>query len=920
DLETICLKAIEKDPDRRYQTAGAFAEDLRRYVNRYAISAKRIGPLGRLAKFARRHKLPVAAAAAVLVMASIAGMLLWKWRTAEKVARGQRQQRQELQRQVEAERYLWEAQRLHAGGRYNDAVSKIELALQRRPALLEARLLHARLLVEMDRGAEAAAELEPLATENPDEGAVHYLLARLYRDADPRKADHHRRLAEKLLPETADACHLRAIAAGTLKETVRWLSEGLELHPRHYPSLRARAFTYYALRDYAKMETDAGSLILLRPEDPLGHALRAVARRESGRLEDALRDHDRAIQLAADDPELYAQRRETHLRKADFERALADARRCVELRPEQPTYRYHVFAELAALGRYEAAKEEYEKIAADGPQAEERFFTWATEYVFDALATGHQVSLPEETFGGHMLAGMHRTIDYYNRLAAKARRAVAEGFNASWSPDGSELAYGRGRPGSNGIEILHLESGKTRLLTVPGKDPVWSPDGRYIAFVREPQTRQIAGLDSQREVPFPSGYMHQEEIWIVTPSGEEARRLARGGFPSWSGDSKRVYFHSRHDKAIYRIAVDDPAAVLTRIMASPSSYPVVSPDEQYVACARGSVLLVDELPSGKRVARWTAPGVELGMLLRWSPDGQELSMGGYNESRLGLWIYDLGTQEARKIFDGPTTLGVWSPDRSRFAFDLRVPCWEIWVADLDPKVPTTEALGPAQTVRQHLQDLADRCDRYIQAEPDNPRGYRARSTAYWYLEEYEKAAADYRRAAELDPALLGPMPPNGPSLFVAAIPDRPPPGHSMFVLGGGPDADTPLLVDDDLELYVDGTLVFRDGDKLWTFFPGHTWGGQPISFLAKPASKVRIRVLDYGDRAAVGHVHLHHPELGSRQLLTGRSQETPVAPSSRTTDAEDNVNGQNQEPPAQGPFVLVDETFDLAEVFAVRRD
>jgi len=44
DLETICLKAMEKDPDRRYQTAGELAEDLRRYVNRFAISARRPGP------------------------------------------------------------------------------------------------------------------------------------------------------------------------------------------------------------------------------------------------------------------------------------------------------------------------------------------------------------------------------------------------------------------------------------------------------------------------------------------------------------------------------------------------------------------------------------------------------------------------------------------------------------------------------------------------------------------------------------------------------------------------------------------------------------------------------------------------------------------------------------------------------------
>jgi serine/threonine protein kinase len=55
DLETICLKCLEKDPDRRYQSAGALAEDLRRYVNRFAISARRVGPAQRLVKWARRR-------------------------------------------------------------------------------------------------------------------------------------------------------------------------------------------------------------------------------------------------------------------------------------------------------------------------------------------------------------------------------------------------------------------------------------------------------------------------------------------------------------------------------------------------------------------------------------------------------------------------------------------------------------------------------------------------------------------------------------------------------------------------------------------------------------------------------------------------------------------------------------------------
>src|SRR5262249_39777511 len=64
DLETICLKALDKDPDRRYQTSGAMADDLRRFVNRFAIAAKRAGLLKRLSKWVRRH--PALTAALVL--------------------------------------------------------------------------------------------------------------------------------------------------------------------------------------------------------------------------------------------------------------------------------------------------------------------------------------------------------------------------------------------------------------------------------------------------------------------------------------------------------------------------------------------------------------------------------------------------------------------------------------------------------------------------------------------------------------------------------------------------------------------------------------------------------------------------------------------------------------------------------------
>ncbi|MFO0844320.1 MAG: protein kinase [Gemmataceae bacterium] len=63
DLETICLKCLEKAPAQRYLTAGLFAEDLRRYLAGEPILARRVGPAVQLAKWARRK--PAAAALAV---------------------------------------------------------------------------------------------------------------------------------------------------------------------------------------------------------------------------------------------------------------------------------------------------------------------------------------------------------------------------------------------------------------------------------------------------------------------------------------------------------------------------------------------------------------------------------------------------------------------------------------------------------------------------------------------------------------------------------------------------------------------------------------------------------------------------------------------------------------------------------------
>ena len=67
DLETICLKCLEKEPARRYATAAALAEDCRRYLAGLPLLAKPAGPTERGMRWARRNPL-LAAFFAVAIM------------------------------------------------------------------------------------------------------------------------------------------------------------------------------------------------------------------------------------------------------------------------------------------------------------------------------------------------------------------------------------------------------------------------------------------------------------------------------------------------------------------------------------------------------------------------------------------------------------------------------------------------------------------------------------------------------------------------------------------------------------------------------------------------------------------------------------------------------------------------------------
>ncbi|MBA4187736.1 MAG: hypothetical protein C0467_06925 [Planctomycetaceae bacterium] len=132
DLETICLKCMEKDPRKRYGTAEALATDLRAYLDGRPISARPLGTFEVAIKLARRR--PTLAALLLVSVLGVAG-IVWKYIEAEQ----QRDIAEEKSRDAEIQKGIAEEkqrdaeqQRAIAEERRKDAERQKSIAEERR--------------------------------------------------------------------------------------------------------------------------------------------------------------------------------------------------------------------------------------------------------------------------------------------------------------------------------------------------------------------------------------------------------------------------------------------------------------------------------------------------------------------------------------------------------------------------------------------------------------------------------------------------------------------------------------------------------------------------------------------------------------------------------------------------------------------
>ncbi len=360
ELETVCLKAVEKDRANRYETAKELADDLRRWLLDLPIHAKRPTIPARVAKFIRRRKVTSGLAASLLAALIAAGVLYTGAQTSRREATAAAQ----LVASKDIELVILEAQQDFENGRHQHGLERMEAALVEHPEEINLQIYRAKFLQHLQRHDEAAGYLEGVIARHPDSWLAHRELALAYFNLqnEPEKAAHHAQRAEALMPpESAHGFYMQAMYEPDHQKAVELLDKSIELDPTQVGPIMIRAWRHGQLRHFAKALIDAERAVAMRPRWALTHGKRGHALLMLERYEEGERDLSRAIELDPTWIDWWGNRSEVRRKLGRHAEALADAEEALKLDPQHGTAHAIRASARAGLGDLEGCLADFDR-------------------------------------------------------------------------------------------------------------------------------------------------------------------------------------------------------------------------------------------------------------------------------------------------------------------------------------------------------------------------------------------------------------------------------------------------------------------------------------------------------------------------------------------------------------------------------
>jgi Tol biopolymer transport system component/tetratricopeptide (TPR) repeat protein len=186
---------------------------------------------------------------------------------------------------------------------------------------------------------------------------------------------------------------------------------------------------------------------------------------------------------------------------------------------------------------------------------------------------GSQIAFMSQRVGGFDIFVMNADGTGQRRLTNFTEIGLGA-VNPEWSPDGKRIVF-RSRVGPMNLYVINIDGTGLRKLTddpLGAVQPSWSPDGRKIAF---------ASLRHGRH-----------EIYVMNTDGTDQVRLtfntAQDNRPAWSPDSRRIAFHSGRDGNLEIYIMNADGSDQRRLTTHPTddTYPSFSPDGNRIVFMR----------------------------------------------------------------------------------------------------------------------------------------------------------------------------------------------------------------------------------------------------------------------------------------------------------------------------------------------
>jgi len=256
--------------------------------------------------------------------------------------------------------------------------------------------------------------------------------------------------------------------------------------------------------------------------------------------------------------------------------------------------------------------------------------------------------------------------------------SIGSPFTATWSPDGTRLAWAQPTKGKAAIYVANADGRNPVRLTHGAWDvnPVWSPDGRWIAYL---------ALDPDLD------------LMVVPTDGGERRQLTSGpgseAPAGWTADGTGVVYYQQGRGELQTLIAPLDGSLTHAVVPALGGH-------QYVAISPDGSKAVFDLHRGAEATIWvqdmaggparqlTTEGFEtfLPTSKAWAPDSRHVVFASRRTGTWDLWVADVESGELRQLTqDVRNDWGAtWSPDGRWIAFvSDRGGQTDIWVIPSD---------------------------------------------------------------------------------------------------------------------------------------------------------------------------------------------------------------------------------------------